>query len=422
MGKTITEKILAKAAGRKEVKPGDFLENITSLNPVTAGGMGDRLKQWKELGATSVFNPRQIILVDGHTGATASHGAQTSRAATLEWAKQMGIPRENYIDYTRAGVEHVVAGDKAWGLPGTVFVQNINGHTSTLGALGAFAVPLSHGGAHFLITGKTWIQVPPSAKFNITGKVPEGVFPRDIFEYILSKIGGAGCSGHVMEWVGPVIDNLNMDGRFTLCCHALFTGAWTGIVNPDRITTEHVKARTDRPFEPLVSDRDAEYDLTFNFDVSNIVPQVVPGPERDNVHPVTEVAGEPLHRGFIGSCSNSYLSDLRVAAKILKGRKIRPDVQLNVTPGSVEIYHQALKEGLIEVFAEADAMVAPPACGMCWGANTPLNAGETVGSTSTCNYRGRMGSRDGHIILMSPATVAASCLEGKVTDPRKYLL
>jgi 3-isopropylmalate/(R)-2-methylmalate dehydratase large subunit len=421
MGKTVTEKILAKASGRAEVSPGDFLEDISAQNPITSGGMGNMMARWEELGAKDVFDPLQINVVDGHTGATASHGTQVARAGTKAWVKAMGIPMENMYDYSRAGIEHVVAGDKAWALPGTLMLQNMDGHTSTLGALGAFAVPLSHGGMHYLITGKTWIQVPPTAKFTVTGKLPEGVFARDVFEYILSQIGGAGCSGHVMEWVGSYIENLGMDGRKTLCCNALFCGAWTGIVPPDKTTIDYVKARTDRPFEPLLSDADAEYDLEFSYDISNLEPQVVPGPDRDNVHPISELEGEHIDRGFIGSCENSYMSDLRVAAQILKGRKINPGVQLNITPGSVEIYKQALKEGLIEIFADADAMIAPPNCGMCWGANTPLNAGETVASTNTCNYRGRMGSRDGHIILMSPATAAASCIEGKITDPRKFL-
>ena len=422
MGKTIAEKILARASGRAEVSPGDFLEDISAQNPITViGGLINLKRQFEELGATSVFDPLQINIVDGHTGVTASSGTQTDRANIKEWALKMGIPKEKIYDYSRAGVEHVVTADKAWALPGTLHLQATDGHTSTLGALGAFAVPLSHGGAHYLITGKTWIQAPPSARFNITGSLPEGVFARDIFEYVLSQIGGAGCAGHVMEWVGPVIEALPMAGRFTLCCQALFCGAWTGIVPPDQVTIDWVEARTDLPFEPLVSDPDAEYDLTFNFDVSNLVPQIVPGPGRDNVHPIGEVEGEVVHRGFIGSCSNGYLDDLRVAARILNGRKVKSDVQLNITPGSVEIYKQALKEGLIEIFADADAMVVPPACGMCFGANTPLNAGETVLSSATCNYAGRMGSRDGQIILGSPASVAASCIDGKITDPRKYL-
>jgi len=421
MGKTVTEKILARASGRPEVSPGDFLEDISSQNPITVGGMSNKLQEWEKLKATSVFDPLQLNFVDGHTGATSSNNTQNVRAANNEWAKKMGIPMENVYDYSRAGVEHVVAGDHAWALPGTFFLQNTNGHTSTLGALGAFAVPLSHGGSHYLITGKTWIQVPPTAKFNMTGKLPDGVFARDVFEYVLSQIGGAGCSGHVMEWVGPVVETLGMDGRFTLCCQALFTGAWTGIVPPDKTTIDYVKSRTDRPFDPVWSDADAEYDLEFNFDVSDLVPQVVPGPDRDNVHPISELEGEPIDRGFIGSCSNGYIEDLRIAAQILKGRKINPGVQMNITPGSVAIYKQALKEGLLEIFADAEVMVVPPACGMCFGANTPLNAGETVVSTATCNYAGRMGSGQGQIILVSPATAIASCIEGKITDPRKFL-
>ena len=248
-----------------------------------------------------------------------------------------------------------------------------------------------------------------------------GVTARDIYEYILGQIGGAGAPGQVMEFTGPVVDAMSMDDRFTMCCGALFTGAWTAIVNPDKKTMEYVRARTEEPFEPLTSDPDASFAKVYNFDVSKIEPQVVPPPKRDTAKPVSQFQGTKITKGFIGSCFNSRIDDMRIAAKILKGKKIHPEVVLNITPGTVEIYKQCLREGLLEIFLDAEVTVPPPACGMCTGRNTPLASGDVCVSTSTCNYAGRMGSQEADIYLGSPATVAASCIEGRITDPRNYL-
>ncbi|MBI4233830.1 MAG: 3-isopropylmalate dehydratase large subunit [Chloroflexi bacterium] len=420
MGKTVTEKILARSSDRKEVSPGDYIE-VRSRCPVTmGGGLGrgsDRMKEW----GVKVFNPMMINVVDGHTGSTASHGAGEGRNRVRAWAKEQGVPEDHIYDLGRQGVEHVVAGDHAWALPGECFFQVVNGHSTALGALGAFAITLSYGSGAYLMTGKTWIRVPESVKMVIKGKLPKGVYARDVFEYTLGQIGPSGAVGMVQEWTGPFIDGLGMDGRFTLTDLALFCGAWTGIINPDQKTTEYVRARNKEPFEALVSDPDAKYVRVYEFDVSNLVPQVVPPPKRYIVKPVMELAGTRLNRGFIGTCANGRLEDLRLAAQVLKGRKLHPEVILNVTPGSVAIYKQALKEGLIETFLDAGVVVPSPACGMCYGANTPLAAGDACIATGTCNYPGRMGSSDAEIYLGNPATVAASCIEGRITDPRKYL-
>lgn len=421
MGKTIVEKILARAAGKSEVSPGDYIE-VSSRCPLTMGaGLGRGPTQLRATGLNKVFNPRMVCIVDGHTGATASHQAGENRRQSREWAKQVGIPPENIYDIGRGGIEHVVAADHAWGLPGEVVFQVINGHTATLGALGCFAVTLSYGSGAYLLTGKTWVRVPHTVKVVLTGTVPHGVLARDIFEYVLRQIGPAGAAGAVLEWTGPVVEQMDMDGRFTLCCNALFTGAWTAIINPDQKTLDYVRQRTRETFDPLYSDPDAHYLKVFQFDVSNLAPQVVPPPKRHTAQPVGELEGKPINRAFIGSCANGWLDDLRVAARILKGHRLHPEVILNITPGSVAILKQALKEGLIETFVDAGCVVPTPNCGMCWGANTPLAAGDICISTGTCNYPGRMGSKDAEIYIASPATVAASALEGRITDPRKYL-
>ncbi|MBI2886196.1 MAG: 3-isopropylmalate dehydratase large subunit [Chloroflexi bacterium] len=420
MGKTVTEKILSRAAG-KEVSPGDYIE-VSSRLPITlSAGMGRGAAQMEGAGATRLFNPQLIHMVDGHTGSTASHNAGESRTTGRAWAKKMGVPIENIYELGRQGIEHVVAGDHAWALPGEVFFQVINGHTTTLGALGAFAITLSYGSGAYMATGKTWIRVPESVKVVLTGALPKGVIGRDIAEYVLGQIGPAGAAGQVMEWTGPVVDALSMDGRFTLCCNALFYGAWTGIINPDQKTMDYVRARNSGPFEPLTSDPDAEYARVYEFHVSHVVPQVVPPPERYHVFPVSQYEGTAVNRAFVGSCENSRIEDMRLAATLLKGRRVHPDVILNITPGSVSVLKQCIKEGLMETFVEAEALVASPNCGMCWGANTPLAAGDVCISSGTCNYPGRMGSKDAAIYLGSPATVVASALEGKITDPRKYL-
>ena len=419
MAKNITEKILGHAAG-KEVSPGDFIE-VGSRLPMTLGaGLGRGGTLMQAVGAKSLFNPLLFRMVDGHTGSSASHDAGESRAIGRKWAKEMGIPEENLYDLGRQGIEHVVSGDHAWALPGEVFFQGIDGHTTTLGALGAFAVTLSYGSGAYMVTGKTWVRVPESAKIVLNGTVPQGIMGRDISEYVLAQIGPSSAAGMVMEWTGPVLEQLSMDARFTLCCNALFFGAWTGIINPDAKTLEYVRARNPEPFEPLYSDADATYAKVYEVDISGIAPQVVPPPLRHTAGPVTQHAGTPVNRAFLGACENSRMEDMRVAAKILKGRKIHPEVILNITPGTVGILKQCIQEGLMEIFVDAEALVASPNCGMCWGANTPLAAGDVCISTGTCNYPGRMGSKDAEIYLGSPATVAASALEGKIVDPRKY--
>ena len=421
MGKTITEKILARASGRAEVSPGEYLE-VSSRRPITLhAGMQRGPEQMKKMGFNRVFDPMMVHVVDGHNGVTASQEAGEARRSIERWAKGVGIPEENIFLLGRSGIEHVLAGERCWALPGDCFFQVVNGHTATLGALGAFAITLSYGSGAYLMTGKTWVKAPESVKVHLTGDPPEGIMARDVFEYILGQMGPAACAGQVMEFVGPTIDNMTMDSRFSLCCNVLFTGAWTAIINPDRRTLSYIRERTSDPFEPLASDPDARYAKVYHFDVSHLVPQVAPPPERYHVKPVTELEGTRITNGFIGACANSRMEDMRMAARILRGRKLYPGVILNITPGTPNIYKQALQEGLIGVFMDAEAVIPSPACGMCLGANTPLAAGDVCISTGTCNYPGRMGSKEAQIYAASPATVAASCIEGKITDPRKYL-
>jgi len=422
VGSTITEKILAKASGRANIRPGDYAEVTTPCPTVIAPhsaidkGAG-LILEW----GARVFDPRRVKIVDGHYGATASHNAAENRRWMREWAQTMEVPDENSYELGRQGIENMVAVEHCWPLPGACYFQGVNGHISTAGALGAFASALSYGTAAYLLTGKTWVKVPRSVKLVIHGTQPPGTCPRDVSEYILGQLGPSGAVGMVLEWTGPYIDELSMEGRFSICSQALFAGAWTAIMNPDPRTVTYVTARTTEPFEPLMSDADAEYARVVEFDVSAVEPQAVPPPKRHVVKAVRELEGTTVNRGFIGSDANAWIDDLRLAARVLRGRKIKRGVILNITPGTVSILRQALDEGLIRVFVDAECVVPTPNEGMEWGANTPLARGDVCIATGQTNYPGRMGSNDAQIYLANPATVAASCIEGKIVDPRRYL-
>jgi 3-isopropylmalate/(R)-2-methylmalate dehydratase large subunit len=421
MGKTITEKILARASGRAEVSVGEYIQ-INSTRPMKMRGesAGKGALRYRDLKKVAI--PKLIKIVDGHSGVGGMNKKIGDvRVAIRQWAKEVGIPDENIMNLGRAGVEHIISGEKCWPLPGSVYFSVTNGHTCSLGALGAFAVSLSYEWGAYIVTGSSWAQVPETTKFEITGALSKGVTARDVCEYVIGQIGPTGTPGHVMEWTGSAIENMDMDARFALCVNAIFTGAWTAIINPDKTTIDYVKSCTDEPFEPMVSDPDASYTKTYQFDISSLEPQVVPPPNRTDVFPVSKYQGTKVDWGFIGTCANGRLEDMRIAAQILKGRQIHPGVVLNITPGTPNVYKQCIREGILEVLAEAGACIAAPCCGMCTGSNTPLGAGNVCISTGTCNYPGRMGSNKAQIYLGSPATVAASAVAGEITDPRDFL-
>ncbi|HYH41857.1 MAG TPA: aconitase family protein [Burkholderiales bacterium] len=426
MGQTITEKILARASGKARVKPGDYL-TVTSNCPIVFGHhsfdtfMDRGLHMIPQLGV-KVFDPSKVIIVDGHGGASSGSNIADVRWAAQKWARQVGIPLENVINLGRGGIENMMSAERAWARPGETFFQGCNGHLSTVGALGAFACALSHGAGAYLMKGTTWVRVPVSVKIVLTGKMPgKGVYARDVFEYVLREIGPMGGLGGVLEWCGPVVDAMSMDERFSLSSSAIFTGAWTSLMNPDDRTIAYVKAATDEPFEAVRSDVNAQYAKVYEFDVSKIEPLVVPPPKRHIVKTVRELAGTKLNRGFIGSDSGGWFEHMQLAAKILKGRKLPPDMILNITPGTVGILLRMLETDMLRTFVEAGVCVPDPNEGQEAGLNTLLCAGEVCIASAQTNYPGRMGSREADIYLANSATVAASCLEGCITDPRKYL-
>jgi 3-isopropylmalate/(R)-2-methylmalate dehydratase large subunit len=419
-GKNIIQKILADAAGRVEVATGEYLQ-VRSKRPVTLCGDSMARGPWQMLqtGARTVFDPTMIKIVVGHIGAGGHAVIGNLRKEFRKWAEDVGVPRENILDLGQQGVEHIVAGEQCWAMPGEVYFSITNGHTTALGALGGFAVTLSYESGAYLVKGYSWVQVPEVARITLKGKAQHGVYSRDVYEYVLGQIGPTGTPGQVIKWDGDYIGGLEMDERFSLCANALFSSAWTAVIEPDEVTMAYIASRSTETPSPIYSDTDAEYAQQLYFDVSKIEPQIAPPPKRTDIFPISKYEGMKINRGHIGTCANGRLNDMRVAASILKDKKVHPDVILNITPGSTGVYKQCLKEGLLEVFVDAGVFLPPPACGACVaGANAPLADGDICLSSGTCNYPGRMGSDKADIYLCSPATVAASAVTGQITDPR----
>jgi 3-isopropylmalate/(R)-2-methylmalate dehydratase large subunit len=312
--------------------------------------------------------------------------------------------------------------DKGHVVPGAVIV-GADSHTCTYGAFGAFATGIgSTEAAAVMATGKIWFKIPETIKINVTGKFKPNVTPKDLVLAATGKLGVDGAIYKSLEFTGPTIKEMTVSGRMTLCNMAVEMGAKNGIVEPDETTSKYLadKIKKMPNLATLKSDADAEYSQTVEIDVSTMEPQVACPSSVDNVKPISKVGNVKIDQAFIGSCTNGRLEDLQLAAKIMKGKKVADGVRALVIPASQEIYQQADKEGLLQIFTEAGAIVCGSACGPCLGGHIGLlAAGETCVSTSNRNFIGRMGSTQANVYLASPATVAASAIAGKIVDPTK---
>jgi len=415
----IAEKILAAASGRSEVKPGEIVQakvDMAMINEIT-GPLA--IQAFKQIGVPKTWNPRNIVLVLDH-----QVPADTVKSAELHrimrtFAKEQEISL--LYDVGFGGVCHQVMVEKGHVRPGELIV-GADSHTCTYGALGAFATGIgSTEMAGVFATGEIWLKVPSSIGINLDGSFARYVSPKDLILYLIGKIGADGATYKAIEFIGPAVLQISMSGRMTLCNMAVEMGAKTGIISPDEVTLAYVEECTNRPFMLLVSDSDAIYEKTIDVNISELEPQVACPPSVENVKLVKEVEGTEIDQAFIGSCTNGRLEDLELAAKFLRGRKIEKGVRLIITPASQEVYLQALRHGLFEVFVEAGAYVCSPTCGACYGGHMGLLApGEVCISSSNRNFSGRMGSPEAEIYLASPATVAASAVAGRIVDPRSF--
>lgn len=417
---TISEKILAYASGEEYVKPGDIVEakvDMAMINEIT-GPLA--IQMFKRIGLEKVWDNQRIVLVLDHQVPADSVRSAELHKIMRAFAKEQNIP---YLyDVGNGGICHQVMVERGHVRPGELIV-GADSHTCTYGALGAFATGIgSTEMAAVFATGKIWLKVPSTIKINVSGAFRELVTPKDLILHIIGKVGADGATYKAIEFAGPTISEMDISGRLTLCNMAVEMGAKTGIIEPDEKTIQYVRERTDKQFKIFKSDRDAAYEKTLEFNVDDLEPMVACPHSVDNVRPVKDVEGVEIDQAFLGSCTNGRLEDLELAARILRGRRVNKGVRMIVTPASSEVYLQALRRGLLEVFVEAGAYVCNPTCGACFGGHMGLlAAGEVCISSSNRNFIGRMGSPEAKIYLASPATVAASAVEGKIIDPRRFM-
>lgn len=417
MGKTIAEKILSAHAGRP-LKAGDFAVCKVDFAFGQDGTSAIIIDRIKELGIDNL-KTRFCMVID-HSAPSPSEGVSKVHQKMRNFSREYNTAFSDI----GCGVCHQVIPESGEVLPGDL-VLGADSHTCTYGALGVFSTGVgSTDLAIALATGKNWFKVPQTVKIVVKGKIPKGVYAKDIILYIISDIKAAGATYKAVEFSGPVIDKLDMDGRFTICNMVVEMGAKVGFMPFDEKTKAWLGPRIsgNRKIQPVMPDKDAQYEKTVEYDVSKIKPQVSSPHQVDNAVGIDKLKEVKIDEAFLGTCTNGRLQDLKVAASILKSKKVSPGVRLIIAPASREIYLEALKKGIIDIFIKANAVVIAPGCGPCVGTHCGIPADkEVVVSTANRNFKGRMGNPSAFIYLASPATVAASAIKGKITDPRKYL-
>ncbi|ANA40155.1 MULTISPECIES: 3-isopropylmalate dehydratase large subunit [Geobacter] len=427
MGKTIAEKIFASHlvdepfAGTKVLR----LDVVMCHEITTPIAIADLMARGKD----RVFDPTKIKAVIDHV--TPSKDSKTATQAKMlrDWARRHGIV--DFFDVGANGVCHALFPEKGFIRPGYTVIMG-DSHTCTHGAFGAFAAGIGTTDLEVgILKGVCAFREPKTIRINLNGSLPEGVYAKDVILHVIGRVGVNGATDRVMEFRGPVVDAMTMESRMTLCNMAIEAGGTSGICMPDMVTVDYLwpfikdeyssREAAREAFSQWRSDEDAVYEQVLDFDVSSLEPIVTFGYKPDQVKPVSEIAGTPVDQVYLGSCTNGRLEDLRIAARILKGKKIAPTVRGILSPATPKIYQDAMREGLIDIFMEAGFCVTNPTCGACLGmSNGVLAEGEVCASTTNRNFMGRMG-KGGMVHLMSPATSAATAIEGKIADPRKYL-
>jgi 3-isopropylmalate/(R)-2-methylmalate dehydratase large subunit len=418
MGLTITEKILAGHAGKTAVEPGEFIVARVDVVMGNDGSTAGALPVWRQIGARQVFDPERVAIVFDHFVPNKDVAAANLLAPVRRWVREQAI--RHFFDEGRTGIAHTILPEQGLVGPGDLMIGG-DSHSCTNGALGAFAAGVgSTDLASVLALGEVWLKVPASQRFVYRGTPGPHVMGKDLILATIGRIGIDGALYQAMEFTGPTVETLSMSERLTMCNMAIEAGAKSGIIAPDAVTLAYVQGRAKRPWTVHASDPDARYAAVHDFDVAGLRPQVAKPFSPDNVVAVDEVVGTPLDQVFLGSCTNGKLEDLRVAAALLRGRKVHPYTRLIVIPASQWIYTQALREGLLEVFAEAGAAVSTPTCGACFGGHMGvLAADEVCLSTTNRNFVGRMGHPTARVYLANPAVAAASAVRGAIAAPEE---
>jgi 3-isopropylmalate/(R)-2-methylmalate dehydratase large subunit len=418
MGMTITEKILAAHSERKGVLPGELINAKVDLilaNDITAP---IAITEFKKIGAKDVFNKERIALVPDHFSPAKDIKAAEQCKMLRDFSREYNI--SHYFEVGRMGIEHVLLPEEGLVLPGDLVI-GADSHTCTYGALGAFATGVgSTDVAAAMATGECWFKIPESIKFIYYGKLNKWVGGKDLILFTIGDIGVDGALYRAIEFDGETIRNLPMYMRLTICNMAIEAGGKNGIIIPDSITESYVKERAKRPYAFYSSDDDATYAEIREYDCSKI-PLTVSCPHLpSNIRPAAELFEVNIDQAVIGSCTNGHLEDLREAAEVIKGRKVNPNVRMIVIPATQKIYKEAMKEGLLNIFIEAEAVVSTPTCGPCLGGYMGiLSKGERAIATTNRNFIGRMGHPESEVYLSNPAVAAASAVLGRIGTPEE---
>ncbi|MDW7684311.1 MAG: 3-isopropylmalate dehydratase large subunit [Bacillota bacterium] len=420
MGMTIAEKILARHAGLDTVRPGELINARVDMvlgNDITAPVA---INEFRKIGVDHVFDRDRIALVPDHFTPNKDIKSAQQSKMLREFAREQQITY--YFEVGRMGIEHALLPEEGLALPGEIII-GADSHTCTYGALGALATGVgSTDMAAAMALGEAWFKVPATLKFVFNGKPNRWVSGKDLILYLIGKIGVDGALYRSMEFCGEMISALSMDSRLAMSNMAIEAGAKCGIIEPDQVTLDYVTPRAKREFEPVYADNDAEYEKVFTFDGADIEPQVAFPHLPENTRGISEVGDVRIDQVVIGSCTNGRMEDLRVAAQILKGQKVHRDLRLLIIPGTQNIVRQAMREGLIDIFLEAEAVVSTPTCGPCLGGHMGILAeGERALATTNRNFVGRMGHPGSEVYLSNPAVAAASAVTGKISAPEEVL-
>jgi len=417
----ITEKIIARASNKNTVSPGDVVfANVDKLmiHDVSGPGVIKVFEEWSKRGIQleKVWNADKIWISEDHFVPSADRISAENITKLTDWAKKFGIKKHFKYGLGQYGICHTLSHEEALVLPGEFYIGG-DSHTNTTGALGALAVGLGHTDiAYAMMHGRIWLKVPETMLFKIVGKKPPHIMAKDIILKIIGDIGTDGANYKTMEFAGNALSEMSMEERLTLTNMTTEAGAKNGIIEHDAVTDEYIRQRTANPYKPISGD-DPNYLEEYTYEVEKLEPTVAKPYSPQNAAAARELQGVEVNKAYIGSCTGAKLEDLRSAAQILKGKKVK--IRTEVLPAAQSIYLKAMREGLIEIFMEAGAVVGPPTCGACCGAHMGILAKDEICvSTTNRNFPGRMGHVESQTYLASPLVVAASALRGKITDPR----
>jgi len=425
MGMTLTEKICARAAGKNQVRPGDmitaeidklYIKDLRFAKAEDPKGLYGVFKEvLKAMGVTKAWDPDRIIINFDEQPARSTRRAEGQEVAKIFRAEHGATIYEGYD----GGIGHNVMVEHGHVRPGE-FIVGADSHSCTYGALGCFATGIGFTETvGVLATGKIWLKVPPAVFVELTGTRPSWISGKDIVLRVMAELGPNGAVNKTIEYGGAAVADISVDSRLSMCNMAVESLALNATFPADEKTIDYAKKAGAGEFTVIHSDPDAEYESRYRFDLTDMEPYVASPGVPSNGRPIREFLGTKIDQAFIGTCSNARIEDLRVAAKILKGRKVRAGVRMIVTPASFAAYFQARDEGLLEILQKAKALVTSSDCGIC--TRPSLAAGEVGVSSGNRNFPGRMGDREAQIFLASPATAAASAVAGEIVDPREFL-